>query len=102
MDRTSVIALLLTLIFAIHATVFLRSYLRNRRSIYFLVTFGGFVLLTVFYAARATASFVELDYPAWFGCLRWCGIALCAVSVPFLVARLYARLRQKRYPGAAG
>jgi hypothetical protein len=82
--------LVLVLVFVIHAGVFLRQFLCNKRQFYFLVTCLGFILLTSFYGYLVYAQYSHTStYSDWTRYLRFSGIALCAVSLPILAKRLY-------------
>ncbi len=84
------IDIILIVIFAIHAVVFLRKYLHNKRQYYYFVTSFGFVLLIVYYGYHALTEYLEfIMYSDWTHYLRFSGIALCVVSLPFLAKRLY-------------
>ena len=86
--------LFLTAIFAVHAVVFARLYLRRGRSGFDLLFVGGFVLLTLFYASRSSLSLAGVEpEPSYLPLLRWSGLVLCGLATPPFLIRGYRRRR---------
>ncbi len=86
----------LSLVFTIHALVFLRQYLRDKKKVYYLLTSLGFVFLLAFYGHEAFVQLARSQmHHDWMYYIRISGIALCAVSVPILLRRLYSWVRSR-------
>jgi uncharacterized membrane protein len=86
--------LFLTAVFAVHAVVFARLYLRRGRRGFDLLFVGGFVLLTLFYASRSSLSLAGIEpEPTYLPVVRWSGLALCGLATPPFLIHWYRRRR---------
>jgi uncharacterized membrane protein YozB (DUF420 family) len=89
-DLVYVLFVILSLIFAVHGLVFLRQYRRSKRQFYYLATSLGFALLVIFYGNEGYTQLAQSGtHHGWMYYVRISGIALCAVSLPILIKRLY-------------
>ena len=86
--------LFFTAVFAVHAVVFARLYLRRGRRGFDLLFVGGFVLLTLFYASRSSLSLAGIaPEPSGLPLVRCSGFALCALATPPFLIHWYRRRR---------
>ncbi len=86
--------LFLTAVFAVHAVVFARLYIRRGRRGFHLLFVGGFVLLTLFYASRSSLSLAGIaPEPNHLPVLRWSGLILCALAAASFLIHWYRRRR---------
>ena len=89
-------ALILVAVFAVHAVVFLRQYMKRPDRMHYVLLVAGFTHLLAYYVYRSWAYYTQWGADlVWMSYLRWSGIAICALGTPPLVVNLYSRIRAK-------
>lgn len=89
-------SIILAVIFAVHALVFARAYLNRGRNPFSICLVLGFSMLLAYYGYESWQSFGSTEnVPSQMAYVRWTGIALCVVALPWLLSRLFRSVRTK-------
>ncbi|MBI5361041.1 MAG: hypothetical protein HZA48_10720 [Planctomycetes bacterium] len=74
---------ILLILFSLHSIMFLVFFLRKRRK-YNLIFLAAFIFLAAY-----NASILKGYNPEYASCLRYAGIALCAIATPFFLCHVF-------------